>query len=130
MHVDAEQDAFGGTALMRRDDVAVAEDVLDRVAEVVEAAAAGVALVAFHDGGPLMSRHGAGAGVGEQVDEHIVGRQEEQVVVGGTQQLFTLRAGGPADRLDALDAERLDDGFGGHGGSQIIRRPQIGVASQ
>ena len=92
----AEQDALGGAALMRRDDVAEAEDVLDGVAEVIEAAAAGVALVAFHDAGPLMRGHGAGAGIGEQVDEHIVGRQEEQVVVSGAQQLLALLAGGPA----------------------------------
>ena len=50
----AEQDALGGAALVRGDHVLVAEDVLDGVAEAVEAAAAGVALVALHDGGPLL----------------------------------------------------------------------------
>ena len=80
---DAEEDALGGAALVRGDDVLVADDVLDGVAETVEAAAAGVALVAFHDGGPLMGGHGAGAGVGEEIDEYIVGVEEEEVVVGG-----------------------------------------------
>ena len=60
------------------------------ISEAIEAAAAGVAFVAFHDGGPLMSRHGAGAGVGEQVDEDIVSGQEEEVVVRGLEKGFAL----------------------------------------
>ena len=68
----SEEDALGGASLMRGDDVTVTEDFLDGVLEAVEAAAAGVAFVAFHDGGPLMRGHGPGAGVGEQVDQDIV----------------------------------------------------------
>ena len=113
----AEEDALGGAALVRGNDVLVAEDVLHGIAEAVEAAAAGVAFVAFHDGGPLMGGHGAGAGVGEQIDEHVVGGQQEEVVVRGPEKFFALRARRPANRLDALDAERLDDGFGDHDGS-------------
>jgi hypothetical protein len=62
---DVEEDALGGAALVRGDHVLVAENVLHGIAKLVEAAAAGVALIAFHDGGPLVGRHGAGAGVGE-----------------------------------------------------------------
>ena len=68
----------------------VAEDFLDGIFEAVEAAAAGVAFVAFHDGGPLVRGHGAGAGIGEQVDQDIVGGQKEQVVVRGFEQLLAL----------------------------------------
>ncbi len=114
LQVHAEQDAFGGAALVRGDHVLVAEDVLDGIAKAVEAAAAGVALVAFHDGGPLVRGHGAGAGIGEQVDEDVVRREQKQIVVRGTQQMLALLAGGPADRLDALDTERLNDGLDGH----------------
>ena len=57
--------------------VLVAEDILHRIAEAIEAAAARVALVALHDRGPLMGGHGPGARVGKQVDQHIVGRQAE-----------------------------------------------------
>ena len=81
----------------------------------VEAAAAGVAFVAFHDRGPLVRGHGAGAGIGEQVDQDIVGGQQEQVVVRGVEQLLALGAGCPAQGFDALDAEGFDDGFDGHG---------------
>ena len=116
----AEQDALGGPALVRGNDMTIAEDVLDRVAKAVEAPAAGVTFVAFHDGGPLVGRHGAGAGVGQQVNQHVVRRQQEQVVVGGAQQLFALLARCPADRLDALDAERLNDGTG-HGAILLLQ---------
>ena len=71
---DVEQNALGGPALMGGNDVLVAENVLDGVAEVIEAAAARVAFVAFHEGRPLMSRHGAGAGVRQQVNQHVIGR--------------------------------------------------------
>ena len=56
-----KQDALGGTSLVRGDHVLVSADVLNRIAEAVEAAASGIALVAFHDGGPLVRGHGAGA---------------------------------------------------------------------
>ena len=70
-----EQDALGGAALVRRDDVAEAGQVLDHVAEAVEGAAPGVRLVALHDRAPLRRRHRAGAGVGQQVDEHVLRAQ-------------------------------------------------------
>ncbi len=108
----AEQNALGGSALVGGDDVLVAEDILDRRAELLEAAAAGVAFVPFHDGRPLVSGHGSGAGIGEQVDEDIVGGEEEEVVVRGAEQLLALRAGGAANGFDAFDAEGFDDGAG------------------
>ena len=110
-----EQNALGGASLVGGDYVLVAEDILHRVAKVVEAAAAGIALVAQHDSSPLPGRHRARARIGEQVDEHVVGRKQKQVVVRGAQQRFPLLARGPADGLDTLDAKRLNDGLGQHG---------------
>jgi hypothetical protein len=109
-----EQEALGGASLMGGDDVAVSEDVLDGILEAVEAAAAGVAFVAFHDGGPLVGGHGSGAGVGEEIDEDIVGGEKEEVVVGGFEELLAVLARRPADGFDALDAEGFDDGLDGH----------------
>jgi hypothetical protein len=94
---------------MGGDNVLVPEDVLHGVAELIEAAAAGVAFVAFHNGRPLVGGHGSGAGIGEQVDEDIVGGEEKKIVAGGAEQLLALHAGGPANRFDAFDAERFDD---------------------
>ena len=108
----AEENALGGAALVGRDDVLVAEDILNGSAELLEAAAAGITLVAFHHGGPLVGGHGASAGIGEQVDEDIVGGQKKEVVVRGAEQLLALRAGRPVNGLDALDAKGFDDGAG------------------
>ena len=82
---------------------------------MIETAAAGVALVALHHRRPLPRRHGARAGIGQQVNEHIVRRKQEQIVVSSLQPGFALFAGRPANRLNALDPERLDDGLYGHG---------------
>ena len=111
---DAKEDALGGTSLMGGDYVLVAADVLDGIAKTIEAAASGIAFVAFHDGGPLVGGHGAGAGVGEQVDEDIVGVEEKQVVVRGGEQFLAMFARSPANRLDTLDAKWLDDGLDRH----------------
>ena len=104
-----EQDALGGAALVRRDDVLEAGDVVDRVVEVEVRRAAGVGLVAAHDAAPLVGAHRAGAAVGEQVDDHVFGAQREDVVAGVADHLLSLLGGGHLDLLDDLDAERLDD---------------------
>ncbi len=96
---------------MGRNHVAESENVLHHPAHPVEAFAAGIALVAAHEGGPLLGRHGAGAGVGEQVDEDVAGGDREQVVAGFFQVLLALGDGSVAEKLDALDLERLDNGF-------------------
>ncbi len=112
---DSEENALCGAALVRGDDMLVTEDVLDGIPETIEAAAAGITFIAFHDGGPLMRGHGAGAGVSEEVDENVVGGEEKKIVMRGLEKFFALRAGRPADGLDALDAKGFDDGFGLHG---------------
>ena len=104
-----EQDALGGAALVRGDDVLEAGDVVDRVAEVEVRRAAGVGLVAAHDAGPLVGAHGAGAAVGEQVDDHVFGAQREDVVAGVAKHLLALLGRRHLDLLDDLDAERFDD---------------------
>ncbi len=106
---DAEENAFGSAPLVRRDDMPVAEDVLNRVAKPVKAAAPGITLVAFHDRGPLVRGHGASARIGEEIDQDVVGRQQEEVVVCGLEKALTLDSRGPADGLDTLDTKGLDD---------------------
>ena len=75
-----EQDLLGGAALVGGDDVLEREQLLHGLEEPEPRRRAGVALVAPLHAGPLVARHGAGARVGEQVDEHVLGPQREQVV--------------------------------------------------
>ena len=77
-----EQDLLGGAALVRRDHVREREQLLHGLEEPEPRGRAGVALVAVLDRRPLVPGHRAGPGVGEQVDQHVVGMQVEQVVAG------------------------------------------------
>src|SRR5215469_11789413 len=92
--------------------MAITEDVAHRIAEAIEAFASRITLVAFHHRGPLVGGHGARARVGKQIDQHIGSREKEEIVVGIFEQHFALGAGGPANRLNTLDAEGFDDGAG------------------
>ena len=114
----AEKDALGGSPLVSGDDVLVAEDILHGAAELLEAAAAGITFVALHHGRPLVRGHGAGPGIGEEVDEDVVRGQKKKIVERGAEQVLALRAGGPVNGFDALDAEGFDDGAR-HGGFSL-----------
>src|SRR5271167_2583849 len=78
--------------------------------EAVEAFASGIGLIAAHHGGPLFGGHGAGAGIGKQVDQNVAGPDLKQVIAGCFEKPLALLGGGSPQRLDAFDAKRLDDG--------------------
>ena len=107
---DREQNAFGGAALMRRDHMPKTGQVVHHALQTIKALAAGVGLVAAHDGGPLFGGHGAGTGIRKEVDEDVAGIDAKQIVAGLGQVLFPLGGGGLSERLDAFYAERLNDG--------------------
>jgi hypothetical protein len=75
----AKQDAFGGASLVSWDHVFEPGNLPHRALKLVERAAAGIALVSLQHAAPLSGAHRAGAGVGQQVDEHIVGMQHKQI---------------------------------------------------
>jgi hypothetical protein len=50
---------------------------------------------------PLAGGHGAGAGVGQPVDQHVLGAQLEDVEPGRFQQALALGACGHADGFDS-----------------------------
>ena len=106
-----EEDALAGAPLVGRQRVLEPGDVTDGIAEPVEAGGAGVAFVGSHDPGPLLCTHRTRAAVGEQIDEHLIRIDLEQVEPGATQDLLALRWAGETDGLDDLDPERLDDGL-------------------
>jgi hypothetical protein len=70
----------------------------------------------------LVLRHGAGAGISEQIDEDVLGPEQKRIVPGGGEECDALFAGREADRLHGLDAERLDDGLerGMHGAGSSV----------
>jgi hypothetical protein len=109
-HDRVEQQVLGHPALVRRDDVLVAEEVPDHALEAVEAAAARVRLVPHHQRGPLPVAHRRGAAVGQKVDVDRVRRHLEQVHARFLEPRGALLARGGLERLDDLDAERFGGG--------------------
>ena len=59
-------------------------------------------------------RHGPGARIREQVDQHVIGSEPKHVVAGIVKRRHTIFTRRELDRLDRLDAEWLDDGAGVH----------------
>jgi hypothetical protein len=104
-----EQDLLRRPALVRGQDVPEREQAPHRRAEPAERGRSRVSFVAPLHAGPLLSRHRAGPGVGQQVDQHLLGPQLEQVVPRGGQGGRPLRPGGQPHRLDRVNAERLND---------------------
>ena len=67
---NGEDDLFGRTPLVRRNDVRHTGDAAYRFFEFEETAAARIGLIALHDAGPLMAAHGTRTAIGQQVDEY------------------------------------------------------------
>jgi tryptophanase len=59
-------------------------------------------------GGPLIGRHRAGAGVGEQVDHDVLRGELENIVAGALQRGRALLRRRDPDRLHCLHAERFE----------------------
>jgi len=85
--------------------------ILDNPLHPEETFAARIRFVAAHHGGPLFGGHGARSGVGQQIDQDILGVDQEQIVAGLLEEAFALFRRGVVERLHALDTEWLDDGF-------------------
>ena len=104
-----EKYALRSPPLVRGDHVAETEELFDARLEPEPRARARVRLVAAHDSRPLFRGHRPGSRIGEEVDEDILGANLEHVPTRLGENLASFLAGRHADRLDALDAERLDD---------------------
>ena len=100
-------DEVGAAALMGGLHIGHAEHLLGGGLQLVEALAAGVALVAQHHGRPLLGAHGGGAGIGEAVHVHVLGLQAEGVVLGLLQGLGAVLPGGLFDGFHNFDTEGL-----------------------
>lgn len=121
----AKQDALGGAALVGGDDVLEVSNFPYRRLEAVERPGPGVRLVALHHPGPLRRGHRPRAGVGQQVNQHIFGFKQKEIVPGRLKRRFPLCAGGVANGFDSFDAEGFDDGAKGHAISYLKIYPEV-----
>ena len=104
-----EQDPLRRPALVGRDHVLEREQLLHRLEEAKPRRRARVALVTVLDRSPLVARHRTGARVGEEVDQHLVRGQLEEVEVDRRHGRAPLLLGRQPQRLHGVDPERLDD---------------------
>ncbi len=104
-----EEDSLGGPSLVGGYDLGEAGHALDGVAEPVEGAAAGIRLVALHHPCPLGGRHRPRSRIRQQIDDHLVAVEAEEVEPGPVEGGGSLLGGWEVDRLDGVDAKRLDD---------------------
>ncbi len=120
---DLRQQVLGATALVGRNQVAIAVDVVHRRLEPEVAARAGVGLVAELHRRALLLGHGGGAAVGEQVDEDVVGAEQERVPAGLLDCLPPPHRVRQRDRLDDLDLPggRIHGSIVGRGLARSIR---------
>ena len=82
LHITVNRMRSAARPWWRGNHVAEAGELVDHALEAEEALAAGVGFVAAHHRRPLFGGHGAGAGIGEQIDQDVAGVDEEQVVAG------------------------------------------------
>ncbi len=106
-----EEEMLRSAPLMGGDDVLEVHQILHGRFEPVEARRAGIALIAGHHRAPLRRAHGRRATIGQQIDQHVIRMQLEQIVARIFQQSFALVSRGHADRLDRFDAEGFDNGL-------------------
>ena len=106
-HEVREKHILSRTTLVGRDNVVEARQARDGLFQFEERACAGVTLIAHHQRCPLAVGHSAGAGVGQQVDVHLLGTEHKHIVLGSCEPLFALCACGFADGLYHLNLPRF-----------------------
>src|SRR3989304_4577169 len=121
----------GPPALVGGPHVAVSEAALDRPLEAVEVAAAGVGLVAEHDGRPLAVAHRVRPGVGQEGDVDVVGTQEERGVprLAGAGGAGGPRAGAPPRSAARAERPVSGDPVGGLSAALVRSAPCIPLES-
>jgi len=82
-----------------------------RIFKPEKAVAAGIGFIALHNPGPLVAAHGAGAAVGQQVNQDIIGMNTERVVFGFGQDFFSFFFGSEIDRFHRFYPEGFNDCF-------------------
>src|SRR4029077_20535939 len=96
---------------MGGNNVTKAEYALHSGAETLKARRSRVRFIAAHHGSPLLGGHGRRTGISEQVDQNGIRGNGEQVVTGLLKQMAAFLRCRAAERFNALNPKRLDDGF-------------------
>ena len=99
-----EEQIFSDSSLMNGNEILESENVAQGFFKMLIIAALSVCFITEHHAGPLVVAHGAGAGVGQQIDKDILRFQVEDVEVSFANALFAFFAGNEINRLYDLDS--------------------------
>ena len=100
---DLREDVLRAAPLMRGDKIFISIILSYSLPQIIKVLAARISFIPQHQARPLAVAHGVGAAVGEQVDVHVRGAQQEGVVARFGHKLLALGEGGHANRFDHLD---------------------------
>ena len=98
-----EQHVLRRTALVGRNNILKARESRYYILELKERAGAGITLVTRHHRCPLAIGHRARSRIGQQIDIHLIGLEQEDIVLRLAKPLLTLCTGGLTDRLHHLN---------------------------
>ena len=71
---------LASASLVSRQQILVAENLLDRVCQLVKALRAGIGVIGQQHGGLLIVAHGIGAAIGQHIHENVAGAKKKCVV--------------------------------------------------
>ena len=100
---------FGRPSLMRRKNMLEAGNFTHGALEPSPGRASRIAFVAKHQSRPLPRRHRARSAVGQQIDRHVFGVQQKNIMVRLGEAAFAMTPPGNRQCFGHLDAEWLYD---------------------
>ena len=106
-HEVREEHILCRTTLVCWDNILKTSDTSDSVFQLEERFTTRITLIAEHQCSPLAVGHSSCTRVGQQVDIHLLAAEHKDVVLGFTEPLFALCAGGFADGLYHLNLPRF-----------------------
>ena len=106
-----EQNLLRAAPLVGGNGIGIADNLFDLFAQMLIVTRPGVGFVAHHQPGPLMVAHRAGAGVGQQVDIHVLAIEQKRVIARLFQRFDAIVKSGHTNVFDHFNAERLRDTF-------------------
>ena len=92
---------------MGGDEMLETENLGHRLLKPEEGARAGVRFITLHHRSPLSVAQRTGAGIGEEIDEDIVGAKPEDIEACRCQCSFTFLTADPPDRFNSFNPERF-----------------------
>ena len=104
-----KKNSLTGTALMRRQDIRHPRQFFEDRLEAIPAPRPGVRLIRAKHARPLLITHCGSAAIGQKIDQDVLGWYLKRVIMGLTEDRFTLVERREPNGLDHFDFEWFND---------------------